>query len=106
MSVNLPALFELLPEQPCPSIRNMDTGASTIRGRCPYDAMKATGGLTQELVEAVDAVRADARWGPVYRRDLSAYDGAHSRADLALCGEFARLGLSAGGHAVCNCQHG
>ncbi len=59
--------------------------------------MKATGGLTQELVEAVDAVRANARWGQVYRGDLSDYDGDHSRADLALCGEFARLGLGARG---------
>ena len=97
MSVNLPALLELLPEKPDASTRTVETGASTIRGRCPYDAMKATGGLTRELVEAVDAVRVDARWGPVYRRDLSAYDGDHSRADLALCGEFARLGLKAGG---------
>jgi hypothetical protein len=95
MSVNLPALLELLPEKPDASTRNVETGASTIRGRCPYDAMKATGGLTRELVEAVDAVRADARWGPVYRGDLSDYDGDHSRADLALCGEFARLGLKA-----------
>ena len=44
---------------------------------------------------AVDAVRADPRWGPIYRGDLSDYRGDNSRADLALCGEFARRGLNA-----------
>ena len=53
--------------------------------------------FTPDFVKAVEAVRADPRWGPVYRGDLSDYDGDHSRADLALCGEFARLGLMAGG---------
>jgi hypothetical protein len=95
MSFNLSALVDLFPAHQSPSTRTMETGASTIRGRCPYDAMKATGGLTRELVEAVDAVRADARWGRVYQGDLSDYEGDHSRADLALCGEFARLGLKA-----------
>ncbi len=95
MSVNLTALLELLPERPSALTRNEEAGASTLRGRCPYDAIKAAGGFTPDLVSAVEAVRADTRWGPIYRGDLSDYDGDQSRADLALCGEFARLGLTA-----------
>src|SRR5262249_1644202 len=103
MSVNLPALFALLPEQPRASARNQETGASTIRGRCPYDALKAIvprpralahvmissgDGFPPDFVKAVEVVRADLRWSRVYRGDLSDYDGDHSRADLALCGKF------------------
>ena len=97
MSVNLSALLDLLPERPSPSIRNMETGASTIRGPCPYDPLKGRGGFTPDFVKAVETVRADPRWGRVYRGDLSDYDGDHSSGDLALCGELARLGLNAAG---------
>lgn len=47
MSVNLTALFALLPEQPNASTSHMGTGASTIRGACPYDTLKS--GLTPDL---------------------------------------------------------
>jgi hypothetical protein len=97
MSMNLPALFALFPEQTRAATRDVETRASTTRGPCRYDPLKAAGGFTPDFAKALDAVRADPRWGPVYRGDLSSYGGDHSRADLALCGEFARLGLRAGG---------
>ena len=100
MSINIPALLRLFPERPSASISDDETGVDTIRGRCPYEAIRSMPngfGLAPDLVAAVESVRADDRWGPVYRGDLTPYGGDHSRADLALCGEFARLGLRAGG---------
>jgi hypothetical protein len=94
MSVNLPALLGLFPERPSTPATDDEVGSDTIRGSCPYDALKQW--LGPVITAAVEHVRADERWGPVFGGDLSAYGGDHSRADLALCGEFARLGLEAG----------
>jgi AAA domain len=66
----------------------------TIRGAFPYDAIRAAGfPLAPLLIGVVETVRADPHWGPIYRGDLSVHGYDHSAADLALCGEFARLGL-------------
>ncbi len=97
MSVNLSALLDLLPAKSSALAHGGEANGRANWGRPPYEAMKKAGGFTPGFVEVVEAVRADPRWGPVYRGDLSAYGGDHSRADLALCGEFARLGLKAGG---------
>lgn len=47
-------------------------------------------------MRAIEGVSSHPRWGPLFAGDLSAYNDDHSSADLALCGEFARRGLSAG----------
>ncbi|HEY1943493.1 MAG TPA: AAA family ATPase [Roseiarcus sp.] len=98
MSVNIPALLGLFPERASASTSVDETGSSTIRGPCPYDAIVSLPkplGFAPQFVAAVEFVRTDPRWGPVYRGDLSDYKGDHSIADLALCGEFARQGLNA-----------
>jgi len=98
MSINIPALLSLFPERPSASISDDRTGVDTIRGRYPYDALRKHPkifALAPDFVAAIESTRADDRWGPIYRGDLAAYDGDHSRADLALCGEFARRGLNA-----------
>ena len=64
MSVNLPALLESdSPRNPTHQLAMWRPEPLPFVGDA-HDAMKATGGSTLELVEAVDAVRADARWGP------------------------------------------
>ncbi len=99
MSVNIPALLSLFPDRPSGAVSADERGALTIRGPCPYDAflsMPDGFGFAPKFVAVVEFVRADDRWGPVYRGNLSDYGEDHSRADLALCGEFARRGLNAG----------
>ena len=96
MSINLTALDALLkPKAPSRSA-SASMMAATLRGALPYDAIKALdlGMLSAPLIGAIEVVRADPRWGSVFRGDLTAYAGDHSAADLAMCGEFARLGLT------------
>ncbi len=67
-----------------------------IRGRFPYDFYKQYPELVDAQLMAVLAdVEHDPKWGPIFRGDLTAHNGNHSRADLAMCGEFMRRGLSA-----------
>ena len=101
MSANIAAIVSLFPnpDRSRASTSDEDEGGHTIRGRCPYDKIIAArpDAFTPEFIRFVDAVRSDPRWGPVYRGDLSAYNNDRSSADLALCGEFVRRGLNAGG---------
>lgn len=94
MEPNIPAILALFPKK-APSASHSRTHGMTIQGPFPYDTFRRLlpGDLDPAFVAAVEAVRNDVRWGPVYRGNLSAYGGDHSAADLALCGEFARLGL-------------
>lgn len=98
MSINLAALELLLPEKGARKpLEKNSLGTETTLGPVPYDAIMASslGGFSADFMDAIEAVRSDPRWGPVYRGDLAAYDGDHSAADLALCGQFARLGMAA-----------
>lgn len=99
MSVNIPRLMALFPKRAGGTAPVDDeSGTGRIPGRFPYDAIKDLGApfaLPPEFVAAIEAIRADPYWGPVCRGDISAYDGDHSRADLALAGAFARHGLDA-----------
>lgn len=94
MSVNLAAVEALFP----PTMPNQSAAgvaqAPTIRGPCPYDAFER-GRFSPLFVGVIETVRSDTKWGAVYRGDLTTYGGDHSSADLALCGEFKRLGLDA-----------
>jgi hypothetical protein len=107
MSVNIPALLTLFPErQPVLAARAGAVEFAPIRGPRPYHTLENFSGIKGNIIEddgyllaikaAVDAVRADPRWSHVYNGDLSDYHNDHSRADLALCGEFARRCLNAG----------
>lgn len=97
MTVSIAALDALLPP------RRVATGTASVHttgslpGAVPYDRIRASGlgAFPQRLVEAIEAVRSDHRWASVYGGDLTAYTGDQSKADLALCGHFFRLGLDA-----------
>jgi hypothetical protein len=93
MTINIQAIEALFRKPQGETAEAVDFGP-TIIGKFPFDSMRDF--LGPDLVRAVDFVRADKRFGPVFGGDLSAYGGDHSRADLALCGEFARLGLNPG----------
>lgn len=95
MTANISGIAALFPPK---GVAQTSTASSsdqmTIRGSFPYDAIRAAGfPLAPLLIGVVETVRADPHWGSVYRGDLSAHKNDHSAADLALCGEFARLGL-------------
>lgn len=100
MSINVAALLALFPERKnAPPIHSLsidedDEVSDTVRGRYPYERLRARAGAGSEFIAVVEAVRSHPRWGRVFDGDLSDYDGDHSRADLALCGEFARIGFS------------
>ena len=97
INANIAAILELFPEKGRNIRAAVSQGVGTIRGLCPYDAIRAAypHALHPKLVNAIEAVRNDVWWGPTYRGDLTRYEYDHSKADLALCGEFARRGLSA-----------
>jgi len=98
MSVNIQAIEALFGSKPAKQSKGVIGDFGSIQGACPFDAILAAmgpGAFAPEFVKVIDEVRADARWGAVYRGDLSAHGGNHSRADLALCGEFVRRGLRA-----------
>lgn len=95
MTANISGIAALFPPR---AVAQASTASgsdpTTIRGAFPYDAIRAAGfPLAPLLIGVVETVRADPHWGPIYRGDLSVHGNDHSAADLALCGEFARLGL-------------
>jgi primase-polymerase (primpol)-like protein len=94
MSVNISALLNLLPEPSSASTASNEEGGRTF----PLSLRRSEpDAITPDFIAAVESVRSHERWGRVFVGDLSDYGGDHSHADLALCGEFARLGLKAGG---------
>ena len=95
MTANISSIAALFPPK---SAAQTSTASSidpmTIRGPFPYDAIRAAGlSLAPILIGVIECVRDDLKWAPIYQGDLSAYGNDHSATDLALCGEFARLGL-------------
>lgn len=95
MTANISSIIGLFPPKEAAQASTASSADPvTIRGALPYDAIRAAGfPLEPMLIGAVESVRIDPKWGPVYRGDLSRHANDHSVADLALCGEFARLGL-------------
>jgi hypothetical protein len=95
MTVNIAAIEALFPTKVAVAGPSSGSFSPTTRGAFAYDAIMASGigGFDVLLVGAIETVRAHPHWGPVYCGDLTVYGTDHSRADLALCGEFARLGL-------------
>ena len=99
--MNVPELLKLFPPPNYSAANGADGGSlTTIRGPCPFEPFLSMPtnikGANLAFVGVLLRVRNDPRWGPVYQGDLSSYGGDRSSADLALCGEFARLGLRAG----------
>jgi hypothetical protein len=66
MSVNIPALLGLFPERPNVSASDDAKGCFTIRGACPYDAIKSfmPEALGPELIAA---------WSPFARKQRAAF---------------------------------
>lgn len=97
MTVNISAITALFPPKTTARTSTVSgTDPLTIQGPFPYDAIMAAGlsnPLAPIFIGAIESVRADPHWGPIYRGDLSVHGNDHSAADLAMCGEFARLGL-------------
>lgn len=95
MTVNISAIAALFPPKTAAQISAAyRTDPMTIRGPVPYDALRAAGfPFAPILIGVIETVRDDPHWGPIYRGDLAGYGNDHSAADLALCGEFARLDL-------------
>ena len=93
---NITAILDLF-RSPAPQSTRSAThyqGAG-IRGPFPYDSTKETPEFADpQLMKVLGEVELDARWAPVFGGDLTAYGSDHSRADLALCGELMRRGLS------------
>jgi hypothetical protein len=97
MSANIAAITGLFPPPGGPTAGSVSQSGGTIGGRFPYDCLKThlPEALGVELVGAIEYMRLDPDWRDVFGGNLSAYGGDHSRADLAVCGELARLGLQA-----------
>lgn len=93
MSANIDEIMALFPEPRKASVGFLDLNSHTIRGPCSYETFRW--GFSSKLKQVVDAIREDEHWGPVFKGDLSRYDGDHSTADFAMCGELARHGLNA-----------
>jgi hypothetical protein len=100
MSADVAALLKLFPEKTPSPPRPSPPRSLNLRGRLPYEVIEQRRlkyMLSPELVAGIDAVKNDPRWSCVFRGETTAYNDDASRADLALCGEFARRGLNAGG---------
>jgi hypothetical protein len=101
MSANIEAIRSLFPANSAIKIKAAEAIADsfTIGGPCPFDAYLASGVnfMSPTFVAAVEHVRADEYYGPLYRGDLTKFDEDHSRGEMALAGAFARLGLDAWG---------
>ena len=94
---NISAILALFPS---PSGRSTsstsETQGAVIQGAYPYAFFKKFPEYANpQLMKVLGDVEHDPKWGNLFRGDLVAYGGDHSRADLALCGELMRRGLSA-----------
>lgn len=95
--VNVTELDQLLPTKRADGAVRKSKEVGHLNGRIPFDAWRAAGAeyVDAGLAAAIDTIRADNKWRPIFDGDSSAYGGDQSAGDLALCGELARLGLSA-----------
>ena len=54
--MNLTSLLDLFPAQSHAANPDKVLSSDTVRGACPYDAMKAAGALTRDVVDAVEGI--------------------------------------------------
>ena len=94
---NIAAIIDLFPSLSRPSPPSTaEHEGEVIRGAYPYAFLKENLEYANPLLmKVLGEIELDAKWGPLFRGDLTAYEEDHSRADLALCREFLRRGLSA-----------
>ena len=93
---NIATIIDLFPSPSRPSEPSTaEHGGEVIRGAYPYAFLKGNLEYASPLLmKVLGEIELDAKWGPLFRGDLTTYGDDHSRADLALCGEFMRRGLN------------